>query len=72
MGGISYYVVAGILTATENYSTLEVEALVLAWCLKKARLLLLGYRNLTLVTDHKAITKIFCDKELEGIKKPAF
>ncbi|KAG0722530.1 Retrovirus-related Pol polyprotein from transposon gypsy [Chionoecetes opilio] len=59
------------LTAAErNYSALEGEALAIAWCLKKARLFLLGCKNLTLVTDHKALTRIFGDKELKDIPKP--
>ncbi|KAG0718563.1 Retrovirus-related Pol polyprotein from transposon 17.6 [Chionoecetes opilio] len=59
------------LTAAErNYSTLEGEALAIAWCLKKARLFLLGCKNLTLVTDHKALTRIFGDKELKDIANP--
>uniref|UniRef100_A0A0P4VNI8 Reverse transcriptase n=1 Tax=Scylla olivacea TaxID=85551 RepID=A0A0P4VNI8_SCYOL len=57
------------LTAAEkNYSTLEGEALAIAWCLKKARLFLLGCKNLTFITDHKALTKIFGDKELKDIQ----
>ncbi|KAG0726007.1 Transposon Ty3-I Gag-Pol polyprotein [Chionoecetes opilio] len=59
------------LTAAErNYSTLEGEALAITWCLKKARLFLLGCKNLTLVTDHKALTRIFGDKELKDIANP--
>ncbi|KAG0718160.1 Retrovirus-related Pol polyprotein from transposon gypsy [Chionoecetes opilio] len=59
------------LTAAErNYSTLEGEALAIAWCLKKARLFLLGCKNLTLVTDHKALTRIFGDKETKGHSQP--
>ena len=59
------------LTAAErNYSTLEGEALAIAWCLKKACLFLLGCKNLTLVTDHKALTRIFGDKELKDIVNP--
>ncbi|KAK3885183.1 hypothetical protein Pcinc_009086 [Petrolisthes cinctipes] len=37
--------------AEKNYSTLEGEALAITRCLKKARLFLLGYRNLTFVKD---------------------
>ncbi|KAG0711616.1 Retrovirus-related Pol polyprotein from transposon 17.6 [Chionoecetes opilio] len=39
----------------EELQYLEGEALAIAWCLKKARLFLLGCKNLTLVTDHKAL-----------------
>ncbi|XP_045132259.1 uncharacterized protein K02A2.6-like [Portunus trituberculatus] len=59
------------LTAAEkNYSTLEGEALAIAWCLKKTHLFLLGCKNLTFITDHKALTKIFGDKELKDIHNP--
>ena len=59
------------LTAAEkNYSTLEGEALAIAWCLRKARLFLLGCKNLTFITDHKALTKIFGNKELKDINNP--
>ncbi|XP_070000756.1 retrovirus-related Pol polyprotein from transposon 412 [Penaeus vannamei] len=59
------------LTAAEkNCSTLEGEALTVAWCLKKARLFLLGYRNLTFITDHKALTRIFGVKELKDLNNP--
>ncbi|KAK3877391.1 hypothetical protein Pcinc_000044 [Petrolisthes cinctipes] len=53
--------------AEKNYSTLEGEALAITRCLKKARLFLLGYRNLTFVMDHRALTKIFSIKELRNI-----
>ncbi|XP_076045851.1 uncharacterized protein LOC143028098 [Oratosquilla oratoria] len=51
--------------AGKNYSTLEGEALAIAWSLKKARLFLLGCKNLSFVTDHKALTRFFGDKELK-------
>lgn len=59
-----------LTAAKKNYSTLEGEALAIAWCLKKARLFLLGCKKLTFVTDHKALTKIFGDKELKDIHNP--
>ena len=59
-----------LTSAEQNYSTLEGEALAIVWCLKKARLFLLGCPNLTFVTDHHALTKIFQDKELKDITKP--
>ena len=55
------------LTAAEkNYSTLEREAFAITWCLKKTRLFLLGCKNLTFVTDHKALTK---NLRRQGIKR---
>jgi len=56
--------------AEQNYSTLEGEALAIAWCLKKARLFLLGCLDLTFVTDHRALTKMFWDKEFKDITNP--
>ena len=44
--------------------------LAIAWCLKKTRLFLLGCNNLTTVTDHKALTRIFRDRELKDIVNP--
>ncbi len=40
------------------------------WCLKKARLFLLGCPNLTIVTDHKPLIRLFGDKELKDILNP--
>ena len=56
--------------AEAHYSTLEGEALAIAWCLQKARLFLLGCPTLTIATDHKALVKIFGDKELKDITNP--
>ena len=49
------------------YSTLEGEALAIAWSLKKSRLFLLSCTNFTFVIDHKTLTRIFRDKELKDI-----
>ena len=47
------------------------EALAVAWCLRKASLFLLGCPNLTLVTDHKPLVKLFGqNKELKDILNP--
>nr|XP_027210281.1 uncharacterized protein LOC113803674 [Penaeus vannamei] len=71
VGGKWCCVVAGISQLQKkNCSTLEGEALTVAWCLKKARLFLLGYRNLTFITDHKALTRIFGVKELKDLNNP--
>ena len=40
------------------------------WCLRKARLFLLGCPNLTIVTDHKPLVRLFGDKELKDILNP--
>ena len=56
--------------AEAHYSTIEGEALAIAWCLQKARLFLLGCPTLTIATDHKSLVKIFGDKELKDITNP--
>ena len=53
--------------AERNYSTLKGKVLAITWCLKKARFFLLGCKNLTLITDHKALTRILGDRELKDI-----
>lgn len=53
-----------------NYSTLEGKALATAWCLKKAQLFLLSCPDPTVMTDYKALTRIFKDKELKDVTKP--
>ena len=59
------------LTPTEaGYAAIEGEALAVVWCLKKARLLLLGCPNLTLVTDHRPLVKLFGNRELKDISNP--
>ena len=57
--------------AEVGYAPVEFEALAVAWCLRKARLFLLGCPNLTLVTDHKPQVKLFGqNKELKDILNP--
>ena len=53
-----------------NYAAIEGEAAAVVWCLKKARLFLLGCPNLTLVTDHRPLVKLFGDRELKHIDNP--
>ena len=56
------------LTETEaRYAPIEGEAMAVVWCLKKARLFLMGCPNLTIVTDHKPLVRLFGDKELKDI-----
>ncbi|ROT66065.1 hypothetical protein C7M84_015931 [Penaeus vannamei] len=58
------------LTAAEkNYSTLNGKPL-LSHGASRSALFLLGCRNLTFITDHKALTRIFGDKELKDINNP--
>ena len=53
-----------------NYAPIEGEAAAVVWCLKKARLFLLGCPKLTLVTDHRPLVKLFGDRELRNIDNP--
>ena len=59
------------LTAAEaGYAAVEGEALAVVWCLQKARLFLLGCPNLTIVTDHRPLTKLLGDKALTEVVNP--
>ena len=59
------------LTAAEaGYAAVEGEALAVAWCLQKARLFLLGCPNLTIVTDHRPLTKLLGDRALSDVVNP--
>ncbi|XP_063888605.1 uncharacterized protein LOC135115603 [Scylla paramamosain] len=59
------------LTAAEaGYAPVEGEALAVAWCLRKARLFLLGCPNLMLVTDHRPLVKLLGDRALTDIVNP--
>ena len=59
------------LTSTEaGYAPVEGEAMAVVWCLKKARLFLLGCPNLTIITDHKPLVKLLGDKELKDVLNP--
>ena len=59
-----------LTSAEEGYTPVEGEALAVVWCLRKARLFLLGCPNLTLITDHKPLVKLFGNKELKDIINP--
>ncbi|XP_066955707.1 uncharacterized protein [Macrobrachium rosenbergii] len=56
--------------AEAGYAAVEGEALAVTWCLKKARLLLLGCPNLLIVTDHLLLVKLLGDRELKDILNP--
>ena len=59
-----------LTSAEAGYAAIEGEALAVVWCLKKARLFLLGCPNLTIVTDHRPLVKTFGDKEMKNIENP--
>ncbi|XP_064122700.1 uncharacterized protein LOC135226948 [Macrobrachium nipponense] len=56
--------------AKTGYAAVMGEALVVVWCLKKVRLFLLGCPNLTMVTDHCPLVKLFGNRELKDISNP--
>ncbi|XP_064100950.1 uncharacterized protein K02A2.6-like [Macrobrachium nipponense] len=59
------------LTLAEvNYAVVEGEVAAVVWCFQKARLFLLGCPNIILVTDHRPLVKVFCDRELKDIANP--
>ena len=56
--------------AEAGYAAVEGEALAVVWCLRKARLFLLGCPNLIVVTDHRPLVGLFKDKALGDIVNP--
>ena len=59
------------LTAAErNYAPVEGEALIVSWCLKRAKMFLLGCQKFTIFMDHKLLISIFSDSSLEHIDNP--
>ena len=56
--------------AEAGYAPIEGEALAVAWCLRKARLFLLGCPSLLLVTDHRPLVGLLGDKALTEIVNP--
>ncbi|KAK3883907.1 hypothetical protein Pcinc_011809 [Petrolisthes cinctipes] len=56
--------------AEAGYAPIEGEALAVAWCLRKARLFLLGCPNLVLVTDHRPLVGLLSNKALTDIVNP--
>lgn len=49
---------------------MEGEALAVVWCLRKARLFLLGCPQLIVTTDHRPLVKVFGDRALQDIANP--
>ena len=56
--------------AETGYAPVEGEALAVAWCLRKARLFLLGCPNLLIITDHRPLVKLLGDRELKDVVNP--
>ena len=59
-----------VTTAEAGYAAVEGEMLAVVWCLKKARLFLLGCPNLIVVTDHRPLVKLLGDRALGDISNP--
>ncbi|KAK3894918.1 hypothetical protein Pcinc_001366 [Petrolisthes cinctipes] len=59
-----------LTSAEAGYAPVEGEALAVAWCLRKARLFLLGCPNLIVITDHRPLVKLLGDRELKDIANP--
>ena len=56
--------------AEAGYAVVEGEAAAVVWCLRKARLFLLGCPNFLLITDHRPLVKLFGDRSLKDIANP--
>lgn len=56
--------------AESRYAPIEGEALAVAHGLEKSRMFTLGCRDLTVVTDHKPLTRILNDRSLDAISNP--
>ena len=57
-------------SAEANYSAVEGQALAVAWCLKKARLFLLGNAGFLLLVDHRPLVEILGNRALGDISNP--
>ena len=57
-------------SAESRYSPVEGEALAIVDALDKARHYVLGCPDLTVVTDHNPLVKLFGDRSLDGIPNP--
>ena len=54
-----------------RYSTIEGEALGVAWALEVTRHYTLGNTKLVVATDHKPLLKVLSDRKLEDIHNPS-
>ena len=57
-------------SAEQRYAPIEGEALAIAWSLEDTKFFTLGCDNLVIATDHKPLTRIFCDRSLDEITNP--
>ena len=56
--------------AEARYAPIEGEALAVAWALEQTKFFTLGCDNLTVVVDHKPLTKVLGDRTLDEIPNP--
>ena len=56
--------------AEQRYAPIEGEAFAAAWGLEHTRFFTLGCDDLTVITDHKPLVKIFGDRTLDEISNP--
>ena len=54
----------------ERYAAIEGEALAIVWGLEQTKYFTQGSPNLTVVTDHKPLVKIFGDRTLDEVTNP--
>ena len=59
-----------LTSAEAGYAAVEGETLAIVWCLRKARLFLLGCPNLLIVTDHRPLVGLLKDRALGDITNP--
>lgn len=48
--------------AESGYAVAEEDTLAIAWCVRKARLFLIGVPSLVIMTDHRPLVRLFNDK----------
>ena len=56
--------------AEANYVPIEGEALAVAWALEQTKFFTLGCDDLTVIVDHKPLTKVLGDRTLDEIPNP--
>ena len=58
-------------TDTERtYAPIEGEAAARAWALEKRRMIVMGYPNIIVVTDHEPLKELFGNQDLSKIQNP--
>lgn len=55
-------------SAESRYAPIEGEALALVWGLNQTKYFTIGCKDLTVITDHKPLVKVFGDREMDEIQ----